>query len=216
MIAMRLMSSETPWIRSKVKARGTRKLAGYTGNPPAFVDCSFCIRERQKNGQPKTVRMVATGIKKKRWPITSIQSRARLGNKLFTMSMRMCSFDSSVQDEQSRKTIPKRTHWSSSHEFDDTLKILRIVALTALTSIAIKTHHAIICPSRVLNLSTERLNLSRPLIVFLLMRSPSKPAGCSLSLCQHTRRPGLHKLGFQSGGIVDFSVFAQPLTAQQG
>src|SRR5262249_20460730 len=31
---------------------------------------------------------------------------------------------------------------------------------------------------------------------FLLVRGPSKPAGCSLSLCQHTRRPGLHKLGF--------------------
>src|SRR5215467_451223 len=180
MIAMRLMSSETPCNRSKLKARGMRNLAGYTGNPPAFVDCSFCIKERQKNGQPNTARMVATGIKKKRWPITSIQSRVRLGNKLFTMSMRMCSFDRSVQDEQSRKTIPKRTHWSSSHELDDALKILRMVALTALTSIAIKTPHATICPRRVLNLSTERLNLSRPLIAFLLVRGHQSPQVAAL------------------------------------
>ena len=75
-------------------------------------------------------------------PNTSIQSRTRLGKKLFTMSMRMCSFDSSVQGAHSRKTTPKRTHCSSSHELDEVLKTLRTMALAALTSTAIKIAHA--------------------------------------------------------------------------
>ena len=42
-----------------------------------------------------------------------------LRQRLFTMSMRMCSFASSVHGEHSRKTMLNSTHCSSSQEFDD-------------------------------------------------------------------------------------------------
>src|SRR5450755_974408 len=115
--------------------------------------------------------MTATGIRKKRWPITSIQSRTRLGSVLFTMSMRMCSLERSVQAEHRRNTHPKRTHCNSSHELEDVLKTFRTVALTALTRMAARTPHAMIWPRRVLNLSTTRLNPSNPFTCFLRANS---------------------------------------------
>jgi hypothetical protein len=48
--------------------------------------------EAVKNGQPSTIIRTTNGIRNSRWPSRSIQSRTRLGNRPFTMSMRMCSF----------------------------------------------------------------------------------------------------------------------------
>ena len=79
---------------------------------------------------------------------------------LFTMSMRMCSFDSSVQAAHSRNTAPNRIHWISSHELEEVLKTLRTVALAALTRIAARIAHATSWPTRVLKVSTARLNRS--------------------------------------------------------
>src|SRR5262249_41052750 len=86
---------------------------------------------------------------------------------LFIMSIRMCSFDSSVQDEQRRNTAPNRTHCSSNHELDETLNTFRAVALMALTRMAASKPQATICPRRVLNRSTIRLNLSKASKCFL-------------------------------------------------
>src|SRR5581483_11784605 len=97
-------------------------------------------------------------MRKKMCPNTSIQSRNRFGSMLFTMSMRMCSFDSSVQPAQRRNTAPNRIHWISSHAFDEVLKTLRTVALAALTRIAARMPHATTWPRRVLTVSTTRLN----------------------------------------------------------
>ena len=55
---------------------------------------------------------------------------------LLTMSMRMCSFDSSVHGAHSRNTTPNSTHCSSSQEFDDVSNSLRTMALTADTMTA--------------------------------------------------------------------------------
>ena len=59
-----------------------------------------------------------------------------------------------------RKTAPKRIHCNSSQEFDDILKTLRMIALTALTTTAMRMAQATTRPTRMLRLSTVRLKLS--------------------------------------------------------
>src|SRR5262249_20281515 len=121
---------------------------------------SSCISDSQKKGQPSQATTAAIGSKKNTCPNTSIQSRTRLGNALFTMSMRMCSFDRSVQGAQRRKTAPNRIHCSSSQEFDEALNTLRMMALTALTTTATRIAQAITLPTRMLKRSTARLKLN--------------------------------------------------------
>ena len=90
----------------------------------------------------------------------SIQLRARLGSMLFTMSMRMCSLESSVHAAHSRNTAPNRIHWISSHELEEVLKTLRTVALAALMRMAARMAQATTWPMRALKASTARLNRS--------------------------------------------------------
>jgi len=42
MMAMRLMSSESPCTNRSAKATGIRSFTGHCGKPPKFDDCSFC------------------------------------------------------------------------------------------------------------------------------------------------------------------------------
>src|SRR5262245_35501768 len=102
------------------------------------------------------------------------------------MSMRICSLESSVHAEHSRKTAPNKIHWISSQELEEVLKTLRTVALAALTSTAARMAQATICPSRVLNASTDRLNLSN---VF------NAPSLISVH-CRHTFRLGYLLIAF--------------------
>jgi hypothetical protein len=88
----------------------------------------------------------------------------------------MCSFDSNVQGAQSRNTAPNSTHCSSSHELDEVLKTLRMIALAALTRTAIRMAHATSAPSRVLNLSMARL---KPKSVF--KQSSPSPIGADVA-----------------------------------
>src|SRR4051794_20621540 len=83
-----------------------------------------------------TTMTMVSGSRNSEWPTTSMVLRSHFGMRLFTMSMRMCSLESSVHGEQSRNTMLNRTHCSSSHEFDDISKILRTVALAAETNTA--------------------------------------------------------------------------------
>jgi hypothetical protein len=66
---------------------------------------------------------------------------------LFTMSMRMCSFDSSVHGAHNRNTIPNNTHCSSSHELahgvacvGDTAAQLAHVAQHAAGELGLELH----------------------------------------------------------------------------
>src|SRR5215203_3789402 len=105
----------------------TSDLAGHCGNPPALPDCSLTSNDRMKNGPPVTIMTMQSGIRKKVCPTTSITLRAVFGNALLTMSIRMCSLSSNVHGEQSRKTMLKSTHCSSSHELDEISNDLRIM-----------------------------------------------------------------------------------------
>lgn len=95
---------------------------------------------------------------------SSMKLRTRLGNFELMISMRICSFESSVQGEHSRKTKPNKSHCNSSHEFDDVLKILRISAFTVETTTATKINHAIVLPIRIIDVSIRRLNAKSPCI----------------------------------------------------
>src|SRR5216684_4352812 len=79
------------------------------------------------------------------------------GSKLLTISMRMCSLSSSVQDEHSRKTMLNSTHCSSSQEFDEVSKVFRTVALRADTTTAGRISHARPLPVQRLDASSPRL-----------------------------------------------------------
>ncbi len=68
--------------------------------------------------------------------------RTGRGIMLFTMSMRTCSFNWSVQGAQNRNTMLNKTHCSSSQAFDERSKTLRTVALTADTRMASSTIRA--------------------------------------------------------------------------
>src|SRR3954452_8641003 len=85
--------------------------------------------------------------------------RTCFGNKLLMISIRICSLSSSVHGEHSRNTMLNSTHWSSSQEFDEVSKILRIDALAAETSTATKISHA-------RRLPVHRVNASIPRLIF--------------------------------------------------
>src|SRR5262245_9917025 len=110
-----------------------------------------------KNGIPVMTMTMQSGSKKNAWPTTSMESRIHLGSRLFTMSMRMCSLASNVQGEHSRNTTLNRTHCNSSHEFDDTSKTFRTVALIAETITAASINHANRFPIHAVTASTARV-----------------------------------------------------------
>ena len=62
------------------------------------------------------------------------------------MSMRICSFTCSVQEAHSRKTAPNSIHCSSSQALDETLKSLRMIALTVATMTASRISQATFLP----------------------------------------------------------------------
>src|ERR1700674_3005359 len=140
----------------------TSDFAGHCGSPPALPDCSRRENEARKNGSEVTIMTIVKGNRKKACPTTSIESRTRLGSRLFTMSMRMCSFSRSVHDAQRRNMALKSTHWSSSQAFDDTPNSLRMVALAAEMRTAASTSQLNFCPSHRLTASMARLSLRRP------------------------------------------------------
>src|SRR5262245_2286993 len=105
---------------------------------------------------------IVKGNKKNRWPKTSMASRHRFGHRLLMMSMRMCSFDSSVQGEHRRNIAPKMIHCSSSQALEDVSKTLRTVALAAEMSTTIRISQDRTLPIRKLTASMPRLSLSKP------------------------------------------------------
>src|SRR5665647_3635532 len=100
---------------------------------------------------------IVSGTRKNAWPIVSIQLRTVFGSIWFTMSMRMCSLASRVHGEHSRNTMLNSTHCSSSQEFDEVSKILRMLALTVETITAARINHAIRLPSHVVVASITRV-----------------------------------------------------------
>ncbi|MCZ7642723.1 MAG: hypothetical protein M5U33_08385 [Pseudorhodoplanes sp.] len=54
--------------------------------------------------------MIVSGSRKIECPTTSMMLRTRWENALFTISMRMCSFEISVQGEHRRKMMLKMIH----------------------------------------------------------------------------------------------------------
>ena len=76
------------------------------------------------------------------------------------MSMRICSFDSSVQDEHSKKTAPNSTHCSSSHEFEETSNNFLITALMVEIMTASRINQLNERPTAVETRSINRLRLS--------------------------------------------------------
>ena len=136
----------------------TSAFEGHCGKPPAFPDCSLISYDRRKKGIPVMIMMNVSGSRKNACPTTSIVFRSHLGNRLFTMSIRMCSLASKVQGEQSRNTMLNSTHCSSSQELEDVSKTLRTVAFTAETTTAAKISHDNRFPIQVLNASTTRVD----------------------------------------------------------
>src|SRR5713226_2983221 len=89
----------------------------------------------------------------------SMLLRTCLGSMLLTISIRICSLSSRVQDEHSRNTMLNSTHCSSSQELDEVSKLLRTIALSADTTTATRISHA----SR---LPVHRVNASIPRLIF--------------------------------------------------
>src|SRR5712692_6432448 len=85
--------------------------------------------------------------------------RTCFGSMLLTISIRICSLSSRVQDEHSRNTMLNSTHCSSSQELDEVSKLLRTIALSADTTTATRISHA----SR---LPVHRVNASIPRLIF--------------------------------------------------
>src|SRR5215208_1794660 len=110
--------------------------------------------------------------------------RTCLGNKLLTMSMRICSLSSSVHGEHSRKTMLNSTHWSSSQELEETSKLLRTIALTADTTTARRISHARRLPVHLVNASIPRL-------IFRSDCNDSPPQFCLCRLECAVERSGL-------------------------
>ena len=163
MMAMRLISSEKPCTQQEREGQRDQEL-GRIDRQAAGVGRLLVLQQREPEERPAQVERARTSRGSGRTCArTRRSSRARAwGSVLFTMSMRMCSLDSSVHAEHSRKTAPNRIHWISSHELDEVLKTLRTMALAALTSTAARMAQATIWPTRVLNASTARLKLSSP------------------------------------------------------
>src|SRR5712691_8572160 len=160
--AIRLISSEIPCRKSRANPIRIRDFAGHCGRPPAFIDCSLSANDRRKKGTDVTIITIVNGNRKKRWPKTSMMSRARLGSIPLTMSIRMCSLDKSVHGEHKRNIAPNRTHCNSSQAFDEVSKILRIVALVAETITTIRISQDKALPILKLSASMMRLSLSKP------------------------------------------------------
>ena len=59
-----------------------------------------------------------------------------------------------------KKDGPEKIHCNSSQEFDEILRTLRMIALTALTTTAMRMAQATTRPTRMLRRSTVRLKLS--------------------------------------------------------
>src|SRR5205814_5413416 len=108
--------------------------------------------------------------------MTSITLRAFFGNRLFTMSIRMCSFERRVHGEHIRKTMLNRTHCNSSQEFDDMSNIFRTVALAAEISTVIRISQLVHRPIRVLIVSMTRLTLRNDSTTFP-SAAGAKPGG---------------------------------------
>ena len=98
-----------------------------------------------------------SGNKKKACPIASMVLRSHFGSRLFTMSMRMCSFSSNVHGEHSRNTMLNSTHCNSSQELDEVSKTFRTEALTAETTTAARISQARRLPSQVVTASMTRV-----------------------------------------------------------
>src|SRR5881398_3272572 len=111
-----------------------------------------------KNGPPVITMTTQSEIRKKACPTTSITLRAVFGSPLLTMSIRMCSLSSKVHGEQSRKTMLKSTHCSSSHELDEMSSVLRKTALTADITTATRISQARRLPVHFVNASIPRLS----------------------------------------------------------
>src|SRR3954471_15940001 len=103
-------------------------------------------------------------------------SRTRFGSNWFTMSIRMCSLSSRVQGEHSRKTMPNRTHCSSSQELDEVSKVLRTMALTVDTITATRMSQARRLPVHLVNASIPRL-------IFRSDCNDGPPPGVPLPYC---------------------------------
>src|SRR5216684_8899557 len=88
----------------------------------------------------------------------SMLLRTCFGSMLLTISIRICSLSSRVQDEHSRKTMLNSTHCSSSQELDEVSKVLRTIALRADTTTATRISHARRLPTHLVNASIPRLN----------------------------------------------------------
>jgi hypothetical protein len=112
------------------------------------------------------------GSRKNACPTMSIQFRTRCENALFTMSMRMCSFDSNVQGEHNRKMTLNSTHCSSSQALDEVSKTLRTVAFVAEIRTTSRISQDSHLPSRALTASIARLNARS---VLTLPRPPKAP-----------------------------------------
>src|SRR6266849_905615 len=121
---------------------------------------------------------IVNGSRKKACPITSMVSRIRLGSRLFTMSMRICSLSSNVHDAPTRKMMLNKTHWSSSQELDETPNTLRMTALMAETRTATSTSQLSVRPTERLAASMARLKFRRT----FKSRPPHAPR------CVETRR----------------------------
>ncbi len=114
------------------------------------------------------------------WPIRSIQRCTERGSRLFTISMRICSFTCSVHAAHSRNTAPNSIHCSSSQAFEETLNSLRMMALTVATNTAAKISHAAFFPIWLLIVSMTRLSLSNPCT---FIPPPARPLdGCALCM----------------------------------
>src|SRR5260370_39381589 len=100
---------------------------------------------------------IVNGTRKNACPITSMLSRTRVGNRLFTISMRMCSLSSNVHDAQTRNMMLNNTHWRSSHELDETPNSLRTTALAVEMRTAARTSQLNVRPSHPLHALMARL-----------------------------------------------------------
>ena len=137
-----------PCRNSSTNPIKTKDFAGHCGSPPAFIDCSLIRYDRMKKGIEVIIKTMVSGRRKKRWPMRSMTSRHRFGSMLFTISMRMCSFERSVQGEQSRNITPNSTHCSSSQAFEEVSKSFRTVALVAEIRTTTKISQAMLLPMR--------------------------------------------------------------------
>src|SRR5262249_31919104 len=120
-----------------------------------------------------------------------MESRQRLGNRLFTMSIRMCSLDSRVKGEHKRNIPPNITHCSSSHAFDEVSNTLRTVALVAEMSTTTRINQESIFPTRKLSASMMRESLSNAAIAVLSWSAPADPARACAGILARLRSKDL-------------------------